>query len=185
MLTLKTAHSNCSSSDRNSAQYMRIRRFLVSLSVACSTLISTSAVGALPGAGFVYPLMGTRISSDFGDRTHPVLRVIKHHNGIDLAAPQSAPIRAIRPGLVVFADPYGGYGNLVVVDHGNGLTSHYGHCEKIIARPGQRVKAGQIIALVGATGRVTGPHLHFEIRKNGEPQDPESLLPGIAATSEG
>jgi murein DD-endopeptidase MepM/ murein hydrolase activator NlpD len=85
----------------------------------------------------------------------------------------------VRGGTVVFADPYAAYGNLVVVKHDNGYTSHYGHCDKIRVRPGQRVKAGEFIATVGSTGRVTGPHLHFEIRRNGEALDPERLFPGL------
>ena len=129
--------------------------------------------------------MGTRISSDFGVRKHPVLKKVKHHGGIDLAAPKDAPIRSIRDGTVVFADPYGSYGNLVVVSHTNGYTSHYGHCSSIKVRTGQRIRAGQVIATVGSTGRVTGPHLHFEIRKNGTPEDPERFIPGLADAAQG
>lgn len=133
---------------------------------------------------YVYPLMGTRISSDFGTRKHPIRKVVKHHNGVDLAAPEGAQVRSIQSGVVVFADPYGSYGNLIVVQHQNGITSHYGHCKTIQVKPGQRVSAGQLLGTVGATGKVTGPHLHFEIRKAGEALDPEAVIPGLAVVGE-
>ncbi len=126
---------------------------------------------------FVFPLLGERVSSSFGPRKHPVRKVHRHHNGIDLAAPDGAQIRAIASGTVVFADPYKGYGKLVVVLHKNGITSHYGHCKEILAEPGAVVKAGEIIATVGSTGLATGPHLHFEIRCMKIPLDPLDFLP--------
>lgn len=129
--------------------------------------------------------MGTRVSSDFGSRRHPVLKAVKHHAGIDLAAPQGAAIRAVRAGTVIFTDPYGGYGNLIVVKHANGMTSHYGHCSKFNVKIGQKVNAGQIIGFVGSTGRVTGPHLHFEIRIDGKPFDPQRFIPGLASEAMG
>ena len=145
-----------------------------------------SAVLSMPGTSFVYPLVGTRVSSDYGWRKHPVIKkAVRHHDGVDLAAPQGALIRAVRKGTVVFADPYGSYGNLIVVLHSGKMTSHYGHCKEIKVRPGQQVNAGEIIGTVGATGRVTGPHLHFEIRVDGAPQDPEALIPGLAVAGQG
>jgi murein DD-endopeptidase MepM/ murein hydrolase activator NlpD len=156
------------------------------LGAALSALISaTTVVGAVPVSGFVFPLMAPRKSSTFGNRVHPVLKVARHHGGVDLAAPSGAMIRAIKGGTVVFADPYGGYGNLVVIRHSNGFTSHYGHCEKLKVQPGQRVTAGQIIGTVGSTGRVTGPHLHFELRHNGVALDPDRYFPGLAAPGQG
>ena len=134
---------------------------------------------------FVYPVMGPRISSDYGMRKHPVRRVRKHHHGVDLAAPVDAPIRAVANGRVMYSDPLGGYGKLVVIQHADGITSHYGHCNALKVAPGQKVRAGEIIGTVGSTGISTGPHLHFEIRKNGEPIDPENFLPGIALHGEG
>jgi len=133
----------------------------------------------------VYPLLGTRLTSPFGDRKHPVLRVSRHHMGVDLAAPEGAPIRAIKNGVVVFADPHGAYGNLVVIQHKDGFTSHYGHCSKILARPGSHVKAGDIIAEVGKTGRVTGAHLHLELRQNGVPVDPALLIKKLDEPAQG
>jgi len=135
---------------------------------------------------FVYPLMGSRTSSDFGTRRHPVTkRHRRHHDGIDLAAPTGSIIRSIAAGRVIYADPWGGYGNLVVVKHDNGLTSHYGHCATTSVMVGQPVHAGDIIGTVGSTGLSTGPHLHFEIRSHGKPEHPERYLPGLATPAEG
>lgn len=128
---------------------------------------------------FVYPLQGTRQSSKYGRRKHPIKKRIIHHHGIDLAAPTDSVIRAITDGVVVFADPHGGYGNFVVLKHAHGLTSHYGHCNRLRVQVGQRVRGGDIVATVGNTGVSTGPHLHFEIRKDGKPFNPELLLPEI------
>jgi murein DD-endopeptidase MepM/ murein hydrolase activator NlpD len=134
---------------------------------------------------FVYPVMGPRMSSDYGIRKHPIRKVRRHHDGIDLAAPVGAPIRAIAQGQVMYADPHGGYGRYIVVKHADGYTSHYGHCDKVEVSPGQRVAAGEILGTVGNSGVSTGPHLHFEIRRNGTPQNPEALLPGLDEQSAG
>ena len=133
----------------------------------------------------VYPLMDAKISSGFGSRKHPVKKILRHHDGVDLAAPEDAPIRAIDDGLVVFADPHGSYGNLVVIEHKNQISSHYGHCKEIKVKTGSTVKAGTIIATVGETGLVSGPHLHLEIRQNAKPLDPLKIFPGIKSESEG
>lgn len=159
----------------------KISFFIVTI---LSVFLILSNANATP-AGMVYPLMGTRISSDFGIRKHPVLKKVRHHGGIDLAAPQGSPIRSVQAGTVVFADPYGGYGNLVVIAHADGVTTHYGHCSTIKARTGQHVKAGQVIAEVGSTGRVTGPHLHFEVRRDGNPLDPEGFIPDLDGAAQG
>ena len=158
----------------------RTKGALASTLVLIAGFLTVTIAHAIPGTSYVYPLVGTRISSNFGKRAHPVAKAVRHHNGIDLAAPHGSHIRVIRDGVVVFADPYSGYGNIIVVQHDNGMTSHYGHCQTIIAKPGQKVKAGNIIGTVGSTGISTGPHLHFEIRLNGKPQDPEKYIPGLA-----
>jgi murein DD-endopeptidase MepM/ murein hydrolase activator NlpD len=85
----------------------------------------------------------------------------------------------------MYSDPHGGYGKLVVIEHANGITSHYGHCDTLKVQLGQTIKAGEIIATVGNTGISTGAHLHFEIRRDGEPQDPERYLPGLELPSQG
>lgn len=138
-------------------------------------------------SAYVYPLMTPRLSSGYGPRG-PIrrIRTFSHtHHGIDLAAPVGSPIRAVKSGVVVFADPYAGFGKLVVIKHDDHMTSHYAHCDNITIRPGQVVKAGQIIAAVGSTGLSTGPHLHFEIRIDGKPQNPELFIRGLAAQAQG
>jgi len=134
---------------------------------------------------YIYPLQDANLSSKFGMRTHPIRKIRKHHSGIDLAADSDAPIRAMAAGRVIYADPHGGYGNLVVIEHHDGLTSHYGHCNKLLVRPGQKVLAGEIIAKVGKTGTATGNHLHLEIRKSGKVQDPIKFFPGIMKKAQG
>lgn len=129
--------------------------------------------------GFVYPVNASRLSSTYGKRFHPVHKYHRHHSGVDLAAPTSTPIRTISSGTVIFADYYAGYGNYISIKHKNGLTSHYGHCDEIKVSIGQKVNAGQVIGTIGSTGVVTGPHLHFEIRKNGVPENPEKYIKGL------
>lgn len=133
----------------------------------------------------VYPLVGERVSSKFGNRNHPIYKSRKHHKGIDLAAPRGASVRAVRDGQVVFSDPYKGYGNLIVLLHKNGETSHYGHLNEIQVLPGSFVKAGEIIGTVGTSGNVTGPHLHFEVRQEGQAIDPSSVMPGLTSKAQG
>jgi murein DD-endopeptidase MepM/ murein hydrolase activator NlpD len=134
---------------------------------------------------FVYPVMTPQISSSYGMRKHPLLKFSHKHQGTDLAADLGAPIRSVAPGRVVFADPYARYGNLVVIEHARGVTTHYGHCDKIKIKPGQSVNAGDIIATIGSTGLSSGPHLHFEIRVNGEALDPETIIPDLAKHPDG
>lgn len=122
---------------------------------------------------FARPVSG-RITSRFGMRYHPVLRVTKLHTGVDIAAPSGTPIHAAGDGVVVHAGRWGGYGNCVVVAHGNGRSTLYAHCSSLAVSSGQRVRRGQTIGRVGSTGYSTGPHLHFEVRKNGAPVNPLS-----------
>ena len=161
------------------------------LSISCFSPRAASAddrsmsASAHPSMAFVYPIMGPEVSSDYGMRVHPIRRLLKHHDGIDLAVPEGTPIRSIAEGIVVYADPHGGYGQFIAVRHRDGYTSHYGHCRSLHVSPGQRVKAGEIIGTVGSTGLSTGPHLHFEVRVNGEPKDPQDILPGLSEHSAG
>jgi len=110
-----------------------------------------------------YPIRGW-ITSPFGYRRSPFTGRREFHEGIDIAAPVGAPIRVPADGVVVFAGRNGGYGKVVVVDHGYGFSTRYGHCSRILVRVGERVKRGQVIARVGNTGRSTAPHLHYEVR---------------------
>lgn len=114
-----------------------------------------------------------RISSRYGWRTHPIHHTRSFHTGVDLAAAEGTPIRAAAGGVVTHAGYMDGtYGYAVVIDHGGMITTTYGHCSRVQVSRGQTVKQGQVIANVGTTGSSTGPHLHYEFRKNGTTQNP-------------
>lgn len=119
-----------------------------------------------------------RVTSNFGVRIHPISGKKKAHNGIDFGAPSGTPIYAAESGNVIVAKYTSGYGNTVIIDHGNGLWTLYGHIKNggILVNEGDQVKRGDKIALVGSTGNSTGPHLHFEVRKNEVPVNPSSYL---------
>lgn len=125
--------------------------------------------------GLIRPAAG-RLSSGFGYRIHPISKRRRLHAGIDIAAPTGTPIVAAAPGVVISSGWRGGYGNTVVLDHGGGLSTLYGHCSRLLVKAGQRVTQGQRIALMGSTGYSTGPHLHFETRINGKPVNPLSRM---------
>jgi murein DD-endopeptidase MepM/ murein hydrolase activator NlpD len=130
---------------------------------------------AKPWTGsLILPVEG-KITSGFGYRTHPIFHVRKMHTGVDIGAKYGTPIHAAGGGVVVFAGRWGGYGNCVIVDHGGGLATLYGHCSSLSVGEGQTVKQGQTIARVGSTGLSTGPHLHFETRRNGRPVNPSGF----------
>jgi len=116
------------------------------------------------------------ISSSFGFRRDPMDGAMRFHDGVDIAAPDGSPVKAAVAGKVTFSGIMADYGNMVEVDHGNGMVSRYGHNSANVVAVGDEVQAGQTIALVGSTGRSTGPHLHFEVRKAGRPVDPAMLL---------
>lgn len=131
---------------------------------------------AFRGTGqFGFPSAGP-VTSGFGWRTHPILGYERFHSGVDFGAEYGSVITAADNGAVIFAGWYGGYGNAVIIDHGNGLSTLYGHASELYVSEGQAVKRGQAIAAVGSTGLSTGPHLHFEVRQNGEPVDPLAYL---------
>lgn len=116
------------------------------------------------------------VTSPFGYRYHPTLHVNKLHTGIDLGVATGTPVYAMADGEVIIARYYGAYGNTVVINHGGGITSLYGHNSQILVSEGQKVKKGQMISKSGNTGFSTGPHLHFEVRQNGTPIDPSPYL---------
>ncbi len=128
------------------------------------------------GTGQMIFPTGGRITSRFGTRTHPVLGYRRFHAGIDFGASSGTPVNAADSGRVIFSGWYGGYGNAVIIDHGGGITTLYGHNSRLLVSEGQTVQQGQAIAAVGSTGLSTGPHLHFEVRRNGNPVDPLGFL---------
>jgi lipoprotein NlpD len=121
---------------------------------------------------FLWPVNG-HINSGFGPRG------LSFHDGIDIAAPEGTPIVAIEAGEVIYSDKLRGYGNMVIVRHSGGIVSVYAHNESNLVQQGQRVARGEVVAKVGSTGRVTGPHLHFEIRRNNLAEDPLRYLPQL------
>ncbi|NLY76242.1 MAG: peptidoglycan DD-metalloendopeptidase family protein [Firmicutes bacterium] len=124
------------------------------------------------GSGkYIWPVSGD-ITSYFGYRMHPILKKRKYHSGIDIAAGMGTPIKASDYGVVIFSGRNGGYGLMIVLDHGAGISTVYAHCSRLLVSKGETVSQGQVIAHVGSTGLSTGPHLHFEVRKDGVPVDP-------------
>lgn len=121
--------------------------------------------------GFLKPTTG-RFADGFGERLHPITHKMAFHEGLDLAPGLGARVVATQEGKVLFTGIRAGYGRLIILDHGKGLTSWYAHLDEILVKPQQWVQRGQLIGKVGKTGRVTGPHLHFEVRLNGKPQNP-------------
>jgi murein DD-endopeptidase MepM/ murein hydrolase activator NlpD len=141
-----------------------------------SARIAFPSTTFLRGTGqFVLPSDGP-LTSSFGWRTHPILGTSRFHNGLDFGAEHGSPIRAADNGVVIAAGWEGGYGNTVIIDHGNGISTLYGHASELYVAVGQPVQRGQVVAAVGSTGLSTGPHLHFEVRQQGEPTDPIAFL---------
>ena len=117
------------------------------------------------------------ITSPFGWRVHPIFGTQRLHTGIDIGADYGDAIRAADGGVVIHADWMGGYGNAVIIDHGNGISTLYAHNSQLLVDEGQTVAKGQTVARCGSTGYSTGPHLHFEVRQNGSPVNPLNYLP--------
>ncbi len=124
------------------------------------------------------PVAGGFIDSYFGPRTDPFTGGREFHTGLDIDAPAGTPITAVARGIVSFAGVRSGYGNVVEIDHGNGYLTRYAHAEKLLVHAGEPVRAGQTIALVGSTGRSTGPHVHFEVWYRGKVINPLAYVRG-------
>ncbi len=139
-------------------------------------VVNKSSLSATNVVNYQMPVRG-RISSEFGNRFHPIDKIVKFHAGIDIAAPVGTPIATAASGTVVFAGWNKGYGNMVIIEHPDGRQTRYGHASKLFVQTGDTVTAGQQIAAVGSTGKSTGPHLHFEMREDGEPINPLKFLP--------
>lgn len=136
--------------------------------------------GTATGTGsFSWPASSNYCTSRFGERTHPVTGERKNHNGLDIGAGYGSAVTAADSGTVTLAGVNGGYGNCVMIDHGNGYVTLYGHLSSIIVSEGESVSQGQVIGYVGDTGITTGPHLHFEVRTGGGGVDPEQFFSGL------
>lgn len=135
-----------------------------------------AAQGIMRGTGrFIFPTNGA-VTSRFGNRVHPILGYRRFHSGIDFGASYGTTIRAADSGQVIFAGWYGGYGRAVIINHGGGITTLYAHASRLLVSEGATVQQGQAIAAVGSSGLSTGPHLHFEVRRNGSPINPLDYL---------
>lgn len=124
------------------------------------------------GSGNLSMPLKAHITSPFGWRKHPIFGVKKFHTGVDLAGPNRSPIKAADSGSVLHSGWYGGYGKVVIVSHGNGMATLYAHLSRTCVQKGDNVQKGQVIGHEGTTGFSTGPHLHFEVRVNGKPNNP-------------
>ncbi len=136
-----------------------------------STASGRSVAMARTLAGFIWPSRGV-FTSGFGIRRHPLFGIRRMHTGQDIAAPYGSPVQAAADGRVIYTGWFGGYGKIVLLDHGGGLSTLYAHLSGILTSEGASVRRGQVIGRVGSTGYSTGPHVHFEIRVNGTPIDP-------------
>lgn len=133
--------------------------------------------GSIGTGSYTWPTPGYRnITSSYGMRYHPILKVNKLHTGIDVGAPSGAKIVAADSGTVIYSGWLGAYGNTIIIDHGAGISTLYGHQSSRLVNVGAKVSKGQTIGKVGSTGWSTGPHLHFEVRKKGNPVNPRSYI---------
>lgn len=155
-------------------------RFWLRNSLRAFLVLNLMVIGLLTGPAFAAdygfaPISG-KMTSPFGWRVDPMTGSQRFHGGIDLAAASGEPVYAPQAGLVMFSGTYGGYGNVVVLNHGNALFTLYGHNSQILVKAGDMVYRGQVISKVGSTGRSTGPHLHFEVHHNGQYVNPVTYL---------
>lgn len=145
--------------------------------------LGPAAAASRPAAG-VQPTTGTpthsdlRVTSAFGLRSDPLTGAVRSHHGLDFGASEGTPVLAAAQGTVRFAGKRGGYGNVVILEHADGTETRYAHCRDLGVREGDVVAEGQEIGSVGSTGRSTGPHLHFEVRRDGTPIDPATWSGG-------
>lgn len=161
--------------------YQKAERELAKQSASIGTYINKTAkdTNVQVASGFIKPIQG-RITSPFGWRTHPIFNSRSFHSGIDIGGPNYGEIRASNSGKVIYSGWYGGYGKVVIIEHGivNGkpITTLYAHMSSILVSNGQRVSKGQVIGKEGTTGYSTGPHCHFEVRVNGQPNNPLNYI---------
>lgn len=161
--------------------YQKAERELAKQSASISSYINRTAKDkdVQVASGFIKPIQG-RITSPFGWRTHPIFNSKSFHSGVDIGGPNLGAIRASNSGKVIYSGWYGGYGKVVIVEHGivNGkpITTLYAHMNSIAVSNGQRVTKGQVVGYEGTTGYSTGPHCHFEVRVNGQPNNPLNYI---------
>ncbi|MBD2127752.1 peptidoglycan DD-metalloendopeptidase family protein [Microcoleus sp. ZQ-A2] len=175
MERLKTDKQALESAQAHLAIDSRNIGVLIRREVAASNKATFPHTGVFSNGSLMFP-SDAEITSGFGWRRHPILGQDRFHGGIDFGASYGSTIRAAEGGKVIFAGWYGGYGNTVIINHGGGISTLYGHTSKLYVSQGKIVQPGEAIAEVGSTGLSTGPHLHFEVRQDGEPVDPMAYL---------
>jgi murein DD-endopeptidase MepM/ murein hydrolase activator NlpD len=131
------------------------------------------------GGELGWPVPGYyKITSQYGNRYHPILKKNKMHTGIDIAVPSGTSVLAANAGTVIYSGYNGGYGNTVIIDHGGKISTLYAHNSKLLVKVGDKIEKGKVVSKSGSTGLSTGPHLHFEVRENGQHVDPMKYLTG-------
>jgi len=148
---------------------------LVAESQQITGVINGSSGGGVGTGDMMRPVNGP-VTSPYGWRMHPILHYLKLHTGVDFGVGYGAPIHAADSGVVIYATWMGGYGNVIIIDHGRGITTLYAHQSSLGVGNGARVSRGQTVGYVGSTGFSTGPHLHFEVRVSGNPVDPMGYI---------
>jgi murein DD-endopeptidase MepM/ murein hydrolase activator NlpD len=138
--------------------------------------VAVQRATALQFTPSIWPVKGA-ITSHYGNRSDPFNGEAELHLGLDISALFNSQVHAPADGVVLYAERKAAYGNLLILDHGNGLTTRYGHLSRPLVKVGQKVKRGDIVGLVGMTGRTTAPHLHYEVRRNDRPVNPRGYLP--------
>jgi murein DD-endopeptidase MepM/ murein hydrolase activator NlpD len=169
---LATWRANQDQLDRDEVELTQLiqKRQLEALKVTDATAAAASL------KGFIAPAKGP-YGSGFGMRMHPIFKEVRLHAGVDIDAKMSDAVWAAKEGKTLYSGAMTGYGNVIILDHGNGVSTLYAHLSKILVNQGDTVKKGEVIGLVGATGWATGPHLHFEVRVGGVAKDPMLFLP--------
>ncbi len=170
-------HNRIEAEEARAADWAATNDDLTALIKAETVSLTGIAAGSASLEGFIFPTTG-KIGSSFGPRVHPIFRTTRQHTGVDVAGATGNAIWAAKDGRVIFAGWKGGYGNTVLLIHGNGsVVTLYAHMSKIRASVGDQIDQGEVIGEVGSTGWSTGPHLHFEVRVNGVPKNPVAFLP--------
>ncbi|KQX17800.1 peptidase M23 [Sphingomonas sp. Root50] len=175
LLTASTAPALAQDGNLNTNAQAAAKFQAIFLSWKKLDTVNVAATGAI-SIPSILPIAKFTFSSAFGVRSDPFAGSAAMHAGIDLASPSGTPIYATADGMVDRAEWSGGYGNMVEIEHGKGISTRYGHMSRIAAHPGQRIKRGDLIGYVGSTGRSTGNHLHYEVRIDGRAVNPMPFL---------
>lgn len=174
----KSIQSQIEEYDSKMKEIAAKERAAIAASSASSSGSTGSGIVASSGV-YLWPVPSSRtITSPYGNRVHPIYGTVRFHSGIDIGAAGGNDIVAAESGTVILASTgyNGGYGNYIIIDHGNGMTTRYAHCSALYVSVGQKVSRGQTIAAIGSTGASTGNHLHFEVRVNGATQNPVNYV---------